>query len=120
MKPRMLLRSLEVRDARNMGCLLKEAAHDGQSLSEEAAVWAITVKTGGAWLPKPLGVHILPLCTTISDMETWIFPAGIWSHFDLILHSNVPIIFSWIGGFTLPVFLRSTEYFSYSFSMTQR
>lgn len=85
-----------------MGCLLKEAAHDGQSLSEEAAVWAVTVKNGGAWLPKPLGVHILPLCTTISDMETWIFfPAGFWSRFDLIFHFNVPILFFWIVVFTL-------------------
>lgn len=72
-KSKMLLRSLEVKDARNMGCPLKEAAHNGQSLSEKAAVWAATVKTGGTWLPKPLRVHILPMCTTISDMETWIF-----------------------------------------------
>lgn len=85
-----------------MGCLLKEAAHEGQSLSEEAALWAATVKTDATWLPKPLGVHILPLCTTISDMETCIFfPAGLWSHFDLIFHFNAPILFFWIGVFTL-------------------
>jgi hypothetical protein len=89
------LQPKEVRDARNVDCLLRKATGREQSQPKREAMWPTADKALGVGLIKPFGNHIMLLCVPDAGhggIRFNVCSGGFWSCFGPILW-NVCVCF---------------------------